>query len=108
MKRNLEPVDLMVAVGVFATLLGGALLFMATDGPIQTATPEGAPVNRSPDIMVAMQWVQPALGQGIVDDYLLRSKASEEMAGAAMTLNRSVMSVSRLPAFPFETRANGG
>jgi len=49
MKRDLEPVDLMVAVGVFATLLGAALLFMATSGPIQTATPEGAPVNRSPD-----------------------------------------------------------
>ena len=104
MKRNLEPVDSMVVVGVFATLLGGALLFMATSGPFQTPTPEAASVNRSPDIMTAMQWVQPALGQGIVDDYLLRSKASEEMAGAAMTLNRSVMSASRLPAFPFESR----
>ena len=32
MKRNLEPVDLMAAVGVFATLLGGALLFVAASG----------------------------------------------------------------------------
>ena len=63
MERNLEPVDLMVVVGVFATLLGGSLLFMATSGPFQTQTPEAASVNRSPDIMDAMQWIQPALGR---------------------------------------------
>ena len=51
--------------------------------------------------MVAMQWVQPALGKGIVDDYLLRSRASEELAGAAMALNQSVITASRLPASPF-------
>ena len=48
-----------------------------------------------------MQWVQPALGKGIVDDYLLRSRASEELAGAAMALNQSVITASRLPASPF-------
>ena len=104
MRRNLEPVDLMVAVGAFATLLGGALLFMAVSGPFEATSQETVSVARTHGIMDAMQWIQPALGQGIVDDYLLRTKASEEMARAAMALNQSVMTASQLPASPFGSR----
>lgn len=103
MKRGLEPIDLIVAVGVFATLLGGFFLFMATSGTLEAATPQ--PVTMSPDrdIMEAMQFVQPALGQAIVDDYLLGRRVSSDIASAVLELNRAAMVAHGLqtPAFGY-------
>lgn len=105
MKRNLEPVDLMVAVGVFATLLGGALFFMATSEPVTAASSEVIAVGRNPDIMDAMQWIQPALGEGLVQAYLLKRKADQETAAAVTELNQVVLTAAAVTAPPFAQRA---
>ncbi len=101
MKRMFEPVDLMVVVGICATVLGGYLLYMATSVTFATATPSPVSIGRAPDIMDAMDWVQPALGQAIVDDYLLGREASSQNIAAAAEFNRATMIGHRLQSAPF-------
>lgn len=101
MRRTFEPVDLMVVIGVCATVLGGYLLYMATNGTIEAATPVPASIGRTADIMDAMEWVQPALGQAIVDDYLLGREVSSQNIAAAGEFNRVTMIGHRLQNSPF-------
>lgn len=104
MRRRLEPIDLVVAVGVFATVLGGYFLYMATNGVLEAATAETSAVARVDssliDPMEAMEWVQPALGQAIVDHALLERRAAEEMTRVATRLNRSTLAGYRLQTSP--------
>lgn len=101
MRRTFEPVDLMVVMGVCATVLGGYLLYMATSGTWEAATPQQVAFARTADIMDAMDWVQPALGQAIVDDYLLGREASSQNIAAAAEFNRATMIGHRLQSSPF-------
>jgi hypothetical protein len=89
MERRIEAVDMMAAVGVFATIVGGAFLFMATNAEwtsklSDTATEQMASLGGS---TAAMQWVQPALGQALVENYLLDRAAIVDMNAAAKELN---------------------
>lgn len=91
MTRRIEPVDLMVAVGVFATVLGGYFFFMAADGTLDTGQPQSAMVEQTAaesGPMAAMQWVQPALGQALVQNSLLDSTFIADVEAAAKELNR--------------------
>ncbi|MGH7206184.1 MAG: hypothetical protein ACREI2_08245 [Nitrospiraceae bacterium] len=101
MRRTFEPVDLMVVVGICATVLGGYLLYMTTSGTIGAATPVPVSIGRTADIMDAMDWVQPALGQAIVDDYLLGREASSQNIAVASEFNRATMIGNRLQNSPF-------
>ncbi|HEY3198367.1 MAG TPA: hypothetical protein VGJ57_10155 [Nitrospirales bacterium] len=76
MKRRLEPVDLAVAVGVFATVLAAQFLWTAADGAIGGPTLAGVGEEQSSGIMSAMQWLQPALGRSIVEENVLRRTAA--------------------------------
>lgn len=107
MRRQLEPVDLMVAIGLCATLLGGYLLFMATTGAIGAASAEvtsagltGNVGSRPGDMTTAAEWVQPALGQAIVTDYLLERETSRMTAAASAEFNRATMAGQRVTALP--------
>ena len=104
MKRTFEPVDLMVLVGVCATVLAGYLLYMATNGTIGAGAAAPVPVSlgQTADIMDAMEWVQPALGQAIVDDYLLGREVSSQTIAAAAEFNRATMIGHLLQNSPFE------
>ena len=91
MTRRIEPIDLMVAVGVFATVLGGYLFFMASNGTLEAAQPQLATVEQSTaDIgpMAAMEWVQPALGEALVQNFLLDRAIMVDIEAAAKELNR--------------------
>ena len=57
----LQPVDLTVAAGAVATVLGALLIVLSTNGSFDPAVPPDA-VN-----LDANQWVQPALGQTLVE-----------------------------------------
>ena len=91
MRRRIEPIDLMVAVGVFATVLGGYFLFMAANGTLEAGTSPLASVEQTTaeiGPMAAMEWVQPALGQALVQNYLLDRAIITDMETAAKELNR--------------------
>jgi hypothetical protein len=91
MARRIEPLDLMVAVGVFATVLGGYFLFMAANGTLEAGQPQRATVEETTAAMgpmAAMEWVQPALGQALVQNYLSDRTIMADIEAAAKELNR--------------------
>jgi hypothetical protein len=88
MKRRLEPIDLMVAVGVCATIICGYLMFLSANGQVN-----GAAVHQQgmAEMTDAMSMVQPALGQAIVEDALLQQAASRDISHAAMQLSQAII-----------------
>jgi hypothetical protein len=100
MTRRIEPIDLMVAVGVFATVLGGYLFFVASNGTLEAAQPQLAIVEQSTaDIgpMAAMEWVQPALGEALVQNFLLDRTIMTDIEAAAKELNRVSLMAQHVP-----------
>jgi hypothetical protein len=94
MTRRIEPIDLMAAIGAFATIIGGAFLFMAANGTLESAQPQLATVEQtSAEIgpMAAMEWVQPALGQALVQNDLLDRAIIGDIQAAAKELNRVIL-----------------
>lgn len=106
MKRTLEPVDVMVGIGLCATIAAGYLLFMSTNGTLGAATLESisqlsmGSTGGASHLMDGMFWVQPALGQAIVEDYLLSRDASSRTATAVEALNRATMTDHYLKTSP--------
>lgn len=101
MRRHLEPVDLVVAIGLMATVFGGALFFLTTEGALQAGATQPAPTVSSIAATDGMQWVQPALGQAIVDDYLLEWNLAQNAVGLVTELNRATLADHRLRTPPF-------
>ncbi|MGH7232121.1 MAG: hypothetical protein ACREJU_12295 [Nitrospiraceae bacterium] len=104
MKRHLEPVDLFVAIGVFATVIGGYFFFMAAAGTLEAGSVQTAafgPSTPAVDPMEAMQWVQPALGQAIVHNELLARQAALETTQAVTELNRAMTKEQSLETAPY-------
>jgi hypothetical protein len=102
MKRHLEPVDLIVAVGLFATILCGYFVFMVANGTLAAGVPQTVAFEGSASMgrMSAMEWVQPVLGQAIVENYLAEREASLETAQAVTELNRAFTKEQSLQAAP--------
>lgn len=86
MQRRYELVDLIAVVGLCATIAGGGLLFMASNGmmsvsPIRQLV--GEPVTGEVD---GMRWLQPVLGQAIVDQDLLDRRHATVLSNAKVRL----------------------
>ncbi|MCE7976687.1 MAG: hypothetical protein DYH03_05940 [Nitrospira sp. NTP1] len=97
MGRKYDLVDVMAAVGLVATLFGGYLLVTAADGFWQ------APISPTMNSVIAgnepstgMQYLQPVLGQAIVQDLLLDRDAGAALSASAMELNRAVSESERI------------
>jgi hypothetical protein len=88
MKRSFEAVDIMVAVGFCATILGGFLLYAASSGIVGMPPDEAAPSTQS---FSEMWHVESALGEAIVDSTLLDLSTGRETMAAAAELNRMTM-----------------
>lgn len=71
MQRRYELVDLIVAVGVCATIATGGLLFMAADGRLSVSPPEPRVGLNQDGASNGMRWLQPVLGRAIVDQMVL-------------------------------------
>ncbi|MCE3221970.1 MAG: hypothetical protein K0S58_150 [Nitrospira sp.] len=97
MGRKFDHVDVMTAVGLVATLFGGYLIVSAADGFWQissvgvmtTATVSSEPSN-------GMEYLQPVLGQAILQDILLDRHAGTAVSASAMELNRAVGEYQRI------------
>ncbi len=63
MQRKYDFMDLIVAIGLCATIVGGGLLFIVTNGTWQARTPAVESTGPSSGSLGGMYWVQPALGQ---------------------------------------------
>ena len=103
MRRTYEPVDAMALLGLVALLVGAYLLLTA---PAIGAGQESAEANGAPmmepgiEIMAAMYWVQPALGEAIVEKALLERDQSRSMGAAVADLNRALLRRDRIEQQP--------
>ena len=86
----LQPVDLIVAAGAVATVLGALLIVLPTIGSFNPAIPPDAVT------LDGNQWVQPALGQTLVEIAVLERKRSEETTKADNKLNQTVRTAQTL------------
>ena len=101
MKRTLEPVDLMVVIGLCATLLGAALFFDSISVVPEPVVTEPVAMNEPTSIMTGMQMLQPVLGQAIVARYMLEREGAAAIAAAATELNRATLTQYSLQRTPF-------
>lgn len=91
MGRKYDLIDLMAAIGLVATLFGGYLFVTAADGFWQTPiAPTMNAVTFSSDPSTGMQYLQPVLGQAILQDLLLDRDAGSALSASVMELNRAV------------------
>ncbi|HPV84492.1 MAG TPA: hypothetical protein PK866_15235 [Nitrospira sp.] len=91
MGRKYDLVDVMAAIGLVATLFGGYLLVTAADGFWQAPiSPTMSSVIAGNEPSTGMQYLQPVLGQAIVQDLLLYRDAGAALSASAMELNRAV------------------
>jgi hypothetical protein len=96
LKHCLEPVDLMVIVGVCATVFGAYALFMSSNGTLRAGVKPSAVLSGPVTIMDAMDWVQPALGQAIVEDVMLEQEMSKNLSNTALRLSQAIIAAMRL------------
>ncbi|HEX6532191.1 MAG TPA: hypothetical protein VF019_06160 [Nitrospira sp.] len=84
MNRPNPRTDLFTLIGMMATIAGIfiCLFFLftpATFGAVET----GAMIDRSPDLQLSMRWIQPILGQAIVEDAVIRQRSIDAGATAS-------------------------
>ena len=96
MKRRLEPVDLAVAVGVFATVLAAQFMWTAAMGGIGGPSIAAVGEQTGSGIMSAMQWLQPALGRSIVEQNVLSRTTAMDTQAAAFQFVQAVTSAERI------------
>lgn len=88
MDRTFKSSDLFTVLGMMMTLVGIfiCLLFLFT--PIVFGeTLSDMVVNTSPDFQLSMRWIQPIVGQAIVEDALIKQQYGNEVGEATKTRN---------------------
>lgn len=87
MQRRYELIDVVVAIGLFATIAASGLFFMTANGMVSVSL-SGQEVREHPTGKGdGMQWLEPVLGQAIVDQSLLERHNTKVMLAAVTELN---------------------
>jgi hypothetical protein len=84
MQRRYEFLDLIVALGLFATIVAGGLLFMTANGTLSVSLSRQSSNEQLVGTLDGMHWLQPVLGQAIVS-YVLHERLNHKAASAAVT-----------------------
>ena len=91
MSYRYNSIDIVVGVGMCAIVFGAILLVFATSGTFLVASPQPLAVEQ-PSVMTAgMTWLQPALGQAIVDRTLLQHQSDRMTASALSEWNQAML-----------------
>jgi hypothetical protein len=90
MRRKYEVVDVVAAIGLAATLFGGYLLVTAADGFWQRPPAPFAITTPSSDQAAGIRYLQPVLGQAIVDDFLRDRHATATVSSATSELEQAI------------------
>lgn len=91
MSYRYNAFDIIVGVGLSAIIFGAILLFVATTGTFQVLSPQPVSAEQFSDDPTGMIWLQPALGQAIVERAVMERRANEMYAGAVSEWNRATM-----------------
>jgi hypothetical protein len=100
MSYRYNTTDIIVGVGMCAIVFGALLLFIAANGTIQAAPPQPVVMEQPAGIEVGMTWLQPALGQAIVDQVLFGHRSDQVMAQAASEWNRATLAYHEFQSLP--------
>ncbi len=92
MDRIFKFVDLATSVALMATVVGIVLclFFLFAPTTFGKNLPETV-VNGSVDIQVSLRWIQPILGQAIVEDTLIKQRYGNHIDGPVTTPKRTTL-----------------
>ncbi len=100
MSYRYNTLDIIVGVGMCAIIFGASLFFVAATGTLQTAIPQPMPIEQPTGNEFGMIWLQPALGQAIVDQALYERRADRIMAQSASEWNRATLAHHEFQSVP--------
>lgn len=92
MSYRYNIIDILVGVGMCATIFGALLLFVAVNGTYQVNPHQPLPLEASTGVEGGMRALQPVLGQAIVDQALFDRHTNHAMAQSVSEWNRATMS----------------
>ncbi|MEP6958856.1 MAG: hypothetical protein ABI980_08995 [Nitrospirota bacterium] len=100
MSYRYNTIDIIVGVSMCAIVFGAALFFLASSGTLQTAIPQPISIEQPTDSEFGMIWIQPTLGQAIVDQALFERQANQVMAQSASEWNRATIAHHEFQSIP--------
>lgn len=91
MSYRYNTVDIVVGVGMCAILFGALLLFGAANGTYQVTVPE--PLSSQPAVtsLAGLDWLQPVIGQTVVEQAIFEQRTNQVMAQSASEWNRATI-----------------
>lgn len=95
-----NTIDIVVGVGLCAIVFGAVLFVVAANGTYQAAMPQAISSEGSADSQFGMIWLQPALGQAIVDQAIFERRAHQALAHSASEWNRATLAHHELQSLP--------
>jgi len=101
MQQRYEFMDLIVAVGLCATIVTSGLLFMVANGTWQIRTVGSESTGQPTGILTGMEWLQPVLGQAIVDHTLLERNHAKGARAAIAELDGLTLERNRWQNSPY-------
>ena len=104
MDRTFKSIDLTTSVALLATVVGIILCLFFIFAPATFGRNLPEPVVNSPiDIQVSLRWIQPILGQAIVEDTLIKQQYRGPIGGPATTSERGTLANYTTQGKPFDT-----
>ena len=100
MSHRYNTIDIIVGVGMCAIVFGAFLIFFAANGTYQATTPQVITIQQPSDIQLGMTWLQPALGQAIVDQALFERRTNQAIAQSASEWNRATLAHQEFQSLP--------
>ena len=91
MSYRYNTIDIIVGVGMCAILFGALLLFLAVNGTYQVVLPNAPGMEQSSSMDNGLRFLQPALGQAIVDQSLMERQTNQTLARSVDEWNRVTM-----------------
>lgn len=104
MSYRFNTIDVIVGVGMCAIVFGALLFFVAANGTFEAVIPQLFLTEQPAGLELGMTWLQPALGQAIVDQALFERGANQVMAQSVSEWNRATLAqqmFQSLPGGPF-------
>lgn len=100
MSYRYNTIDVAVGVGLCAILFGALLFFAAAGGTYQATLPQPPPLEQSMGSKSGMAWLQPAMGQAIVEQSLFERRSNRAIALAAAEWNRATLAYEEFASKP--------
>ena len=91
MSYRFNMVDIIVGVGMCAISFGALLFFGAANGSYQAAIPQPISIEESAGDQLGMTFLQPTLGQAVVDQALLERRADQVISRSTSEWNRATL-----------------